>query len=65
MRGYPDNTVRPAGGATRAEAVTMLLRLEDAAAETPEPEPPVEETAPEVSPEPVSPTPANPMIAYF
>ena len=67
VRGYPDNTVRPAGGATRAEAVTMLLRLEDAMAAMPEPEPepPAEEPAPEVSPEPFSPTPANPMIAYF
>ena len=67
VRGYPDNTVRPVGGATRAEAVTMLLRLEDAMAAMPEPEPepPAEEPAPETSPEPVSPTPANPMIVYF
>ena len=28
--GYPDNTVRPNGGATRAEALTMLLRMTDA-----------------------------------
>jgi len=25
MRGYPDNTVRPGGSATRAEAVTVII----------------------------------------
>lgn len=33
VKGYPDNTVQPRGGATRAEAVTMLLRMEDLIAE--------------------------------
>lgn len=32
VKGYPNNTVQPQGGATRAEAVTMLLRMEDLAA---------------------------------
>jgi len=25
MKGYPDNTIRPKGNATRAEAVTVIL----------------------------------------
>lgn len=33
VKGYPDNTVQPQGGATRAEAVTMLLRMEELAVE--------------------------------
>lgn len=31
LAGYPDNTVRPTGGATRAEAVALLLRAVDTA----------------------------------
>lgn len=37
IAGYPDNTVRPTGGATRAETVALLLRAVDAAADAPEP----------------------------
>ena len=29
MKGYEDNTIRPQGNATRAEAVTMVLRAVD------------------------------------
>lgn len=36
VAGYPDNTVRPSGGATRAEAVALLLRAVDAVADAPE-----------------------------
>lgn len=33
VAGYPDNTVQPRSGATRAEAVAMLLRMTDAVAD--------------------------------
>lgn len=36
VAGYPDNTVRPNGGATRAEAVALLLRTVDAVEDLPE-----------------------------
>jgi hypothetical protein len=48
VQGYEDNTIRPQGNATRAEAVTMVLRavdLPDPAPEAPEtPEQPEAET---------------------
>lgn len=72
VAGYPDHTVRPNGGATRAEAVALLLRTVDAVedvpeppADVPEPEtPPEEGTEPEIPPEQesavVSPAPETP-----
>ena len=39
VRGYQDNTVRPTRGATRAQAATMLLRMEDLLPTLPDAEP--------------------------
>lgn len=59
INGYEDNMLGAARGATRAEAVTMLLRAADLPAPEPEePEGPAvtEPTAPEEPAEPVEPT---------
>ena len=47
VKGYDDNTIRPQGNATRAEAVTMVLRAMD----LPDPAPVVPETPEQPAPE--------------
>ena len=56
IKGYSDGTVGAQKGATRAEAVTMLLRAADLPAPVkPEPTEPTEPDEPTVTPEPVAP----------